>query len=234
MTTSGNPPDSGMTTGRLEAFSDGVFAIVITLLVLDLKVPHMVDGAVSRELPHELLDLWPNFLSYAFSFVIVGVYWVGHHAAFSVVRRVDRNLLWLNILFLLCVAFIPFPAALLGEYPAQRIAIVVYGLTQIVTGFALLGLWQYATRGHRLVERGTDPRLIHRYTHRILINPVVYSTAILVSFVRAEAGFAVFLLSPVIWIFPATIDRVSEAVHRPAVGRPPPPVSGEGSKSARR
>ncbi len=102
---------AGLTTGRITAFSDGVFSIAITLLVLNLCVP-----TVPGELLDQLGKQWPSLLSYILSFVIVGIYWVAHHNMFHYIKRSDRPFLWINILLLMCVAFIPFPAGLLGQF----------------------------------------------------------------------------------------------------------------------
>ena len=107
-------PVAGLSTHRIEAFSDGVFAIAITLLVLNLQVPEI---ATVSELASKLGALWPKLVSYVLSFMVVGIYWVAHHNTFHYIKRSDRNLLWLNILMMLFVVFIPFPAALLGQYP---------------------------------------------------------------------------------------------------------------------
>lgn len=102
-------PSPGLNTHRIEAFSDGVFAVAITLLVLNLQVPQLAASAVSRELVAKLIELWPKLLIYVLSFVIVGIYWVAHHNSFHYIERSDRTLLWLNLLLLLCIVFIPFP-----------------------------------------------------------------------------------------------------------------------------
>jgi uncharacterized membrane protein len=104
-------------TTRLEMFSDGVFAIAITLLVLEIRVPHVGEG---ESLVVALLGLWPSYLGYAVSFLQIGVIWANHHNRFRLLERSDHVLLFLNILFLLCVAFIPFPTALLAEYKGRR------------------------------------------------------------------------------------------------------------------
>ena len=130
-------PGAGLTTHRIEAFSDGVFAIVMTLLVFELKVPEMVSGAADIALLDALVKLWPKLLSFVLSFVIVGIYWVAHHHIFHYISRTDRTLLWLNNLFLMFVAFIPFPTALMGTYIGVPIAVVPYGLTLIATGLSL-------------------------------------------------------------------------------------------------
>ncbi len=150
-----NRPVAGLSTNRLEAFSDGVFAVAITLLVLNLQIPQL---ATVSELVPKLGALWPKLLSYALSFVIVGIYWVAHHNTFHYIKRSDRNLLWLNILLLLCIVFLPFPTALLGQYPEQQVSVIIYAGTLVLTGLVLQALWWYATSRYRLVER-SDNRL---------------------------------------------------------------------------
>ncbi len=147
----------GLSKGRIEAFSDGVFAIVITLLVFNIKVPELPRGAPAAELRHALLELWPKFLSYVISVVVVGIYWVAHHAAFHCVKHSDRIFLWINILFLAFVAVIPFSAALLGQYHRYQIAIVFYGANMIAAGLSLYLLWWYATSKHRCGQRHRPP-----------------------------------------------------------------------------
>jgi uncharacterized membrane protein len=116
-----------MEKSRLEAFSDGVFAIVITLLILDIRFPD-VDYS---QFAATLTSLLPRILAYVMSFIIIGVYWVTHHNSMHAMRKTDRSFLWLNILLLLCVSFIPFPTSLLGRYPFQAGPIIIYGLTLI-------------------------------------------------------------------------------------------------------
>lgn len=173
-----NRPVAGLSTNRLEAFSDGVFAVAITLLVLNLQVPQL---ASASELVSSLGALWPKLLSYALSFVIVGIYWVAHHNTFHYIKRSDRNLLWLNILLLMCIVFLPFPTALLGQYPEQRVSIIIYAGTLVITGLVLQALWWYATSRYRLVDRNIDPRLVQRATRRNLTAPLIYLLAIGIS-----------------------------------------------------
>jgi uncharacterized membrane protein len=126
-----------MNKNRLEAFSDGVFAIVITLLVLDIRIPE----EEYSKLPELLLGLLPRVISYAMSFAIIGIYWVGHHQSFQLINKTDGGFLWLNILLLLFVSFIPFPTSLMGRYPMQSLPIFIYGANLIctnATAFAML------------------------------------------------------------------------------------------------
>ena len=126
-----------MEKSRLEAFSDGVFAIVITLLILDIRFP---DVAYS-EFKTSLVSLLPRILAYVMSFIIIGLYWVVHHTSMHAIKKTDRGFLWLNILLLLFVSFIPFPTSLLGRYPFQAWPIIIYGFTLIasnVVGYIML------------------------------------------------------------------------------------------------
>ncbi len=192
---------------RIEAFSDGVFAVAITLLVLNLQVPQLAASVVSRELLPKLFELWPKLLIYVLSFVIVGIYWVAHHNTFNYIKRSDRILLWLNLLLLLCIVFIPFPTALIGQYPEQQISVVIYGGTLVITGLALQLLWWYATSNYRLVDRDIDPQLVQRATRRNLTAPLIYLLAIVVSFLNVQISLIFFILVPVYYIFPGRIDR---------------------------
>ncbi len=141
------------------------------------------------------------------SFVIVGIYWVAHHNTFHYIKRSDRNLLWLNILLLLCIVFIPFPTALLGQYPDQQVAVIAYAGTLALTGLALQSLWWYATSRHRLVDRTIDPVLVRRATRRNLTAPLIYLFAIGISWFSVTASLVLFILVPLYYVFPGRIDR---------------------------
>jgi uncharacterized membrane protein len=197
----------GLATNRLEALVDGVFAVVMTLLVLDIKVPPPTKPHAAVNLLGDLLSLHATALSYALSFVIAGIYWVGHHNQFAYIRRTDRPLLWINILFLMCVAFIPFSAALLAAYPGQRIAVIVYGANLIVVGLVLYLHWWYATRNDHLVDGELDPHVVRLATTRILMAPVIYVVAIGLSFVNTTVSIGIYVLVPVLYILPGRIDR---------------------------
>src|ERR671938_145800 len=134
-----------MTPSRLEAFSDGVFSIAATLLVLELRVPQPDDQGLAVG----LLRQWPAYAVYAVSFITIGIMWVNHHTLFSLVKRVDRPLL-----LLLAVAVVPFPTAVLGQYLGaeadSHVAAAVYGLVMILNAFGWGAIWTYVTRDARL------------------------------------------------------------------------------------
>ena len=130
---------------RIVFFSDAVIAIAITLLALEIRLPEVHSG---EEIPAALLSLWPRYLGFAVSFLVVGSYWLAHHRVFRVVRRYDDALIWLNIVFLLCIAFVPFASAVLGEHGNERSAVVFYAGVMIATGLMQTLLWLYVARGH--------------------------------------------------------------------------------------
>src|SRR5829696_905510 len=152
MTVAGDrEPQAGREFARIVNFSDGVFAIVITLLILTIRAPDIPDASAAQELPSRLLALTPKFLSYIISFLVVATYWMAHHSAFELIRGYDRTLLWLNFLFLMTISFLPFPTSLLGEYAEQQLTVVIYAATAAIASLLLVSISWYATSGHRLV-----------------------------------------------------------------------------------
>jgi uncharacterized membrane protein len=197
---------SALKINRLEALSDGVFAIAMTLLVLELRVPE-VEGTSLAELPSRIMVLWPRFLSYALSFVVLGIYWIGHHNQFHYIKRSNRTFMWITILFLMCVSFIPFATALLGTYTQQPIATTIYGSTLVATGLALYLQWWYATTNYRLVDPDLPPQVMSLAARRILFAPCVYLFAIGISFISIELSFLLYIAVPLFYILPSHIDR---------------------------
>jgi uncharacterized membrane protein len=191
---------------RLNFFSDGIFAITITLLVLEIKVPEIAENLVATELPKELLHLVPNILSYIISFIVLGIYWIAHHNMFMYIKHHNHVMLWLNTLFMMCVASVPFPTALLGRYPNQQISVVAYAGILALTGIVLNLIWWYATT-HRLVDETVEPAFIafvHRY---IRIAPLVYLISIGVSFFSLAIAKFLFVVVAVFYIVPKSYHR---------------------------
>lgn len=195
-----------LSRNRIEALADGVFAVAMTLLVLDIKVPELQPPLETGDLPLKLLALWPKFLSYVISFVILGVYWVGHHIQLSFIRRADRPLLWINVLFLLWVALVPFSTALLSEYSKTQVAIAIYGANLIAIGLTLALHWWYATTERRHVDPDIHPNLVRSAMKRTLMAPVIYLIAIALSFFRAELSLILYAVVPVLYILPGRLD----------------------------
>src|SRR5512137_2415535 len=150
--------------GRVEALSDGVFAIVVTLLVLEIKVPHVAEHGSVTALARALLELAPKFVSWVISFLTVCVIWMNHHRLFRLMGRVDHGLFWWNANLLLWTSFIPFPTALMGDYPGNRLAVAFYGLVMLLMslGFVLLRLRMLAVPG--LLDERVDRVAFRRGT----------------------------------------------------------------------
>jgi uncharacterized membrane protein len=146
-------------TTRLETFSDGVFAIAATLLVLEIGI----DTADGHDLGSALLDIWPSYLAYATSFLVIGIIWLNHHHCVSLIGRVDRPFLFINLLLLLVVSFIPFPTRLVAEYldkPGERQAVLAYAVTNLLMSVTYSLWWRYARTRRRLIPDGVaDSRL---------------------------------------------------------------------------
>jgi uncharacterized membrane protein len=181
------------TTHRLEAFSDAVLAIAITLLVLEISVPESRSG----HLFDDLLDAWPSYVAFILSFVVIGIMWVSHHSMFERIARVDRGLLFTNLLLLLGIAFLPFPTALLASYAEDggsnaSVAAAVYSGTMVAIGLAFTGMWMYLDRHRDLLIEGIDPALLGRSVKRSFVGPVVYALSIGLAFVSAVACFFVY------------------------------------------
>jgi uncharacterized membrane protein len=201
------PPVGAVGTGRLEAFSDGVFAIAATLLILEIHVP-----SGGRDLGDELLHLWPSYLAYVTSFLSIGVMWLNHHAIFARLARVDHTLLFLNSLLLLVIAFIPFPTELIAEHlrdggNAERTAALCYGLTGVVLAIAFRLLWTYAARDRRLIRADVPQEAVDDITRTFNPGIPLYAAGAAVAFASPLASVALFLSYAVFYGLPPSLYR---------------------------
>lgn len=198
--------ETELTTHRIESFSDGVFAIAITLLVLEIKVPPFHDGN-TRDLTSALLALWPSYFAYVFSFVMIGIHWVQHHYVFKLYERSDHNFALLNGLYLMCISFVPFPTAVLARYVAepavQKTGIVFYAVGLLLPAVAYVLIWLYATYKHRLVHRNLDDNFIAHLTRRYLLTISLYLVAVMLSLWHALAGLALCVGLTLTYLLPS-------------------------------
>ena len=176
---------------RLIFFSDAVFAIAITLLVLDIQLPANLKPT---DVPGALFRVIPQIAAYILSFFVIGAYWLAHHRFYQHIVRFDSRLLWLNLLLLLFVAFIPFPTRAVAEYGNTQAVVIVYAATIALTGLVMLANWWYVAGGHRLVEPDLDPDLITWIYLRHLLFPLLFLVSIGVSFIpKSGPGLAVYV-----------------------------------------
>ena len=185
-----------MTKGRLEAFSDGVFGVAITLLILDVRPEGT--GTGWELLSHQ----WHHILIFVLSFMLVGVYWVAHHHMMHFISGTDRTMLWLNLTLLLLIVFIPFVAALLSTSHADVDAIRIYGSTLILINLTGTAMWAYAGFHHRLMHPGVPESFI-RFVLGLHTAPVLaYGLAIVLASWERTASLALFVLAPAYFIVP--------------------------------
>jgi uncharacterized membrane protein len=189
--------------GRVEAFSDGVLAIAITLLVLELRVPD--PGLLPHGLAHALAQEWSSYAAYLLSFVVIGIMWVNHHAVFARVVNVDRPLLLLNLHLLLWIAVLPFPTALVARYIRQgddaRVAMAVYSGVMTATSIAWALLWLWITRDARLLHRDIDPRAARASARRFTAGLFAYVLTVAVSFVSPVAALVLHFVIAGYYVF---------------------------------
>jgi uncharacterized membrane protein len=198
---------------RIVFFSDAVFAIAITLLVLELKAPTPNAALPAEGLNQGLIDLVPKLISYLVSFFVIGLYWVSHHRLFRFVARFDSRLMWLNLLLLFCVAFLPFPSALVGAFGGQRTAVILFGGTAAVLGFLMFALWRHVISTPALLEDGVDPDAVGRHSTRSLVFGLIFAVSIAVAFASAEAAIYVWYAAGIAVI---ASEALRNRMRRPA------------------
>jgi len=200
----------GVSKARFEAFSDGVFAIVITLLVLELRVrPHLSGSDLHRELVQQV----PRVGAYVLIFLSVGVFWVAHHLMVGSAACIDRVLLWVNLFFLMWVSLLPFAAGVLGGYPNSREAVALYGLNMVLVEVFLIWIWSRIT--HHLLGDGIGRNFVRTGFRRIQSGLLLYGGgARSALFAPTRVSLALFWLVPVSYVFlQAVSDGSSNAPH---------------------
>jgi len=201
-------PEQSSDTSRLETFSDGVLAIAITLLILEVRVPPDVPG---RDLGRAVLHQWPSYAGYAVSFLTIGVIWVNHHHMFKLIARTNHPFLMINVVFLMAIAFLPWPTTLVADYirdpDGRRVAAVVYGLTMVAVAVMFCVVWFYASWRGRLLNGELDREALNRTYRSYLLGPVVYGSAVVIALFAPLVSLAIYAALAVYWLLPGTGPR---------------------------
>jgi uncharacterized membrane protein len=190
-------------TGRVEAFSDGVFAIAITLLILEIKVPHLDPSAASADVFRALCGLWPSFVSFIASFVVILIMWVNHHGLFKMVRHADSRFMFANGLLLMLVTFVPFPTALMAEYldrAGANAAVAFYNGTFILISLGYILLWLSASYKRRLLYDYVTEAQIDRVNRAYYMALPIYIAATLIALWNPYVGFGMNASLWILWI----------------------------------
>jgi uncharacterized membrane protein len=195
MTQATDVEDKGPTFWRLDTFSDAIFAVAMTLLVFSFPITAVPSNLGQAELEKLVLSEWPHLETFIISFLVTALFWVSHHIILDRIKRYDRALVWLNFTFLLCIVFIPFPTAILVEYGQYWLAVALYAATISAAGFALFGLWLWASYGYRLIDTALDRRDVQLSTVQAFITPCVFMVSIGVAYYSPRLGQYFWLLS---------------------------------------
>ena len=189
---------------RIATLADGVFAIVMTLLVLGIEMPEVPHDQLQERFTWEVLLLWPRIAAFVVSFLVLGIYWMGHHTQFHFVESVNRPLLWINIFFLMSVSLVPFTTRLVGHYGTEGFSLLLYAANLVLISLLLLGHLRYAGRAG-LLKPVADDELVGNATRQILVGPVFYLAAIAVSVLDPRWALLVILAAPVLHILPGPV-----------------------------
>lgn len=187
-------------TNRIEALSDGIFAIAMTILILSFETVLQQPSAYANEnhFIKALTALWPDFIHYVQSFIILGAFWYQHHRQFHYIKSVDVTLLFINIIGLMFIGLIPFTTVIVSDYGIFSSAAVVFEINLFLAGMVFFLHWLYATHKHRLVEKDLDISIVRYYRKRNLVIPVISLVALPLSVVAPRTGTLLYFIVPVI------------------------------------
>ena len=195
-----------MSFSRFEAFSDGVFAIAITLLALEIQIEDITD-ATSEQVGKALLNLFPHIITYGTSFIVIGVIWLNHHALFHFLKRVDRVSLTINLFLLMCIAFIPCSTAILGRYREYPLIVAFYGFSLAITGFVYNILWFYVLNRYIKSENSISSYIIRKASIWSIGYPTAYLLTATLAFFNSSLSLMLYGLISLFYLLPGVIDR---------------------------
>lgn len=201
---------------RIEALSDGVFAIAMTLLILEFRVPSLPPDAPNVEVVPALLNLWPKFVTYVVSFISLGVFWIGHHNMYHLIRRADRLLLWFNILFFMFVSFLPFSTSVLNAFMQTQVAPLFFGANITIIGWILFLQWTYANSQPDMLAGFVTPEYRAVVKSRMLIVPIVTTLTMLIAFWSIEISLVIYLSLLPLYMLPGKLAGVKIHDLKPA------------------
>lgn len=200
-------------TTRLETFSDGVIAIVITIMILELKLPDLTkDNSTEQTIDH-LKHLLPYFITYAFSFMMIGIFWTNHHHMFHLLEHTDEHLVWQNFLFLFLLSLIPFATAMVGANPYIAISPALYGFVMLLTSLSFVLIRNYTIR-NELIHKDRDKELTRKIFKisfkgrtKAIIGSIVYFVSIPLAYINVYFSYVCFIIPPIIFFIPEGIDN---------------------------
>ncbi len=198
-----------MNKNRIEALSDGVFAITMMILVIDIRVPPLAVPANGYELMGQLWKMWPLFRSYYISFAILGMYWIAHHTLFHYfAKHANRPLTYINILFLCLITLIPFSTHLIGQYPINTVAVAIYGANVIVIGAVQYWMFRLTIKDPQALHEGITPQMLMHSNVSMLMPPAFAVLGIIAGFYHSSISFFLFAFPVVFNIIPGSLGFI--------------------------
>jgi uncharacterized membrane protein len=199
-----------MSKARLESFSDAVFAIICTLLVVSLQVPDLHRERGETLIGH-LVGMAPGFLSYVLSFALVTLYWIAHHEVLTIVRNVSAGLIWMNNFFLMWLALLPFPTEVMGRYPHEEMAVLFFGLITLLAAVSFVGVRLMLLYKPNLRDPQFDTRFLKSSIRNSTIGIALYVVALLISYLSDEVTMTMYGLIPFLFLIPVRVKTVHAA-----------------------
>lgn len=179
---------------RMINFSDAVFAFAATLLVLKIDLPVLSGHNLNSEVAGAIVNLWPQYVANVISFLVIGYYWLSHHGIFGMLNRFNSIIVWMNLIFLIFLSFVPFPVDLYGEYMYEPMVVVFYSAALALVGYLLLMMWVYASHNNKLIPKNLGHKQIEYYSARLLVAPLVFTVSIPLVYIHP-------LLAQISWVF---------------------------------
>ena len=201
-----------ITTQRLEAFSDGVIAIIITIMILELKLPDLHSESSEAQMVAYLKGLAPYFFTYVFSFMMIGIFWTNHHHMFHLLETTDETLLWLNFVFLFMLSLIPFATAIVGASPQLSLSVAIYGLVLLLTTVSFLIMRSYTIR-RKLVHIDKNRMLRYKIFKlsilartKSIFGAIIYALSVAMAYVNVYVAYGLLIIPAIIFFLPEGVD----------------------------
>jgi uncharacterized membrane protein len=194
-----------MSSGRLEALGDGIFSVAMTILVIELELPKVLGGGWNNFL-HAMQHVWPGFLCYMISFVVLGIMWFGHRMMFEYIARTNRYFIFLGVLFYMVVCLVPFTTRFLAQ-ELKWYTILVYGINLSLCNLTLYAQWLYGIHRKSLMEVELPTEVQKEAKVLFLLSPVVYTLAIVISFWAPVVSLVIFVITPLLYLIPNKLDK---------------------------
>lgn len=203
-----NNNNESLPTNRIEGLSDGVFGIAMTLLIFKLDVPDgMIQDNLNKVLTDKLFNMLPQFENYFISFILLGLYWTRHQLQFKHIKQADRNLLWINIFFLVFVGLLPFTTGLLMDYTGLELPQFLYSLNLMLIGLMLAIHWIYASRNYRLVNKELTKEYIKNYTLLTISAPVIFGLCCVIAIISPRISLTLMYIIPIFYLVVKIVEK---------------------------